>query len=138
MIGNGYWATGITVRYGYHGSGMYDWSAEVRFRDDGSAGDGDTDSAAVTTEGTLKTRYLVCEGTDPDIDALAVVIDAVKADAERLGITWSGWSGLPTVYYQGDGDDEGYPPPDGWRDMVNAQAIRLGWRPVYAAEEQGQ
>lgn len=140
MIGNGYWATGITVRYGYSGSDLYGWGAEVNFYDDGWVDDENTDTGAVTTQGTLSTRYLVTEGTMPDADGLSAAVDAVKRDAERLGIAWSraGSSVMPTVYYIGGGKDKHYPPPDGWRGMVNAQAERLGWRPIYAAEEQGQ
>jgi tRNA U38,U39,U40 pseudouridine synthase TruA len=33
MIGAGYWATGIIVRWGYCGTGFYGWSAQVAFYD---------------------------------------------------------------------------------------------------------
>lgn len=141
MIGNHYWATGITVRYGYSGANLYGWGAEVRFYDDGFAGDDNADTGEVVTEGVLKTRYKVHDGNGPDADGLSAAVDAVKRDAEKLGIRWrdEAEAGLePAVYYQGGGEDEDYPPPDGWRGMVNAQAERLGWRPLYAAEEQGQ
>lgn len=136
MIGNGYWATGITVRYGYSGSDLYGWGAEVEFFDSGFCDD-DTDSGAISTEGTLRTRYFVREGDGPDADALSAAVDAVKRDADRLGITWSAAPSpaTATVYYRGDGEDENYPPPDGWREMVNAQAGRLGWRPGYTEHE---
>jgi hypothetical protein len=132
LIGNGYWATGITVKYGYSGMNLCGWGAEVEFYDNGFCDD-DTDNGAISTQGRIGTRYFVREGTRPDADALSAAIDAVKRDAERLGITW----GIPaagmmsTVYYVGDGEDEDYPPPDGWRGMVNAQARRLGWQPLY-------
>lgn len=131
MIGDGYWATGITVRYGYSGEDKYGWGAEVDFYDSGFCND-DTDKRAVSTEGTLRTRYYVREGDTPDADALATAIDVLKADTERLGITWTPSA---TVYYQGDGVSEDWPPPPGWREMVNAQAARLGWRPLYSPAE---
>jgi hypothetical protein len=133
MIGEGYWATGITVRYGYSGMDLYGWAAKVDFYDNGFCDD-DTDAGAVSTQGTLKTRYLVREGTGADADSLAVAIDAVKRDAERLGISFPERAVPPTVYYEGDVEDEECPPPPGWRGMVNEQAQRLGWRPMYRDE----
>jgi hypothetical protein len=131
MIGNGYWATGIIVRYGYSGEDKYGWGAEVNFYDDGFCDD-DTDNGVVSTQGTLHTRYLVREGDGPDADALAAAIDAVKAAAERLGIQWRADLGFgPNVYYQSDGQSEDYPPPDGWRELIDAQAQRIGWPILY-------
>lgn len=131
VIGNGYWSTGIVVRYGYSGQDLYGWGAEVKFYDNGFCDD-DTDAGLVSTEGTLHTRYLVREGNGPDADALAAAVDAVKQDAERLGIRFRTDGASPaTVYYQGDGEHKDYPPPPGWREMVNAQARRLGWEPFY-------
>lgn len=134
MIGNGYWATGITVRYGYSGMDRYGWGAEVAFYDNGFCND-DTDAKVISTQGKLGTRYFVREGNTPDADALGAAVDAVKADAERTGIRFKvdGISG-PTVYYEGDGEDPEWPPPFGWRELVNAQAARLGWRPIYHEE----
>lgn len=133
MIGNGYWATGITVRYGYSGMDLYGWAAQVDFYDNGFCDD-DTDKGTVSTQGTLKTRYFVREGTGTDADGLTAAVDAVKRDAERVGIRFGGAT-TPVVYYEGDGEDEDWPPPDGWRGMVNAQAERLGWKSLYAGEE---
>jgi len=136
MIGNGYWATGISVKYGYHGSGLYGWSAQVRFYDDGFAGDDNTASGAIVTEGTLGTRYFICDGDTPEGDGLAAAIDAVKADAERLGITWHREENVrPSVYCDHEEDGDG---PDGWRKLVDAQSARLGWQPAYstAGEEE--
>ena len=131
MIGNGYWSTGIIVRYGYSGMNLYGWGASADFYDSGFCDD-NPDAAAVSTQGRLNTRYFVREGTGPDADALAAAVDAVKRDAERLGITWGVDSAVrPSVYYIGDGEDEDYPPPAGWRELVNAQSVRLGWNPLY-------
>lgn len=129
MIGDGYWASGITVRYGYSGMDRYGWGAKVDFYDSGFCDD-DTDAGAVSTQGTLSTRYFVREGTGADADGLATAVDVVKQDAERLGIRFGGAT-PPVVYYEGDGEDEDWPPPDGWRGMVDAQAQRLGWRGIY-------
>ena len=125
MIGNGYWATGITVLWQYSGSGDYGWSARVEYLDGGFCND-DADKGQVSTEGILHTRYAVRDGKTAD--ALTVVIDTIKADAERLGVRWPApGQSKPHVYYKGDGEDEDYPPPDGWRELVDAQAARLGW-----------
>ena len=131
MIGNGYWATGITVKHGYSGMNLHGWAANVDFYDSGFCDD-NPDAAAISTQGILSTRYFVREGDSPDTDGLAAAVDAVKRDAERLGITWGADAAVPpTVYYIGDGEDEDFPPPDGWRELVNAQARRLGWKPLY-------
>ena len=116
MIGKGYWATGITVKYGYSGMDRYGWAASVDFYDNGFCDD-DTDGGAISTQGTLRTRYFVREGDGPDADALSAAVDAVKADAERLGINFrAGLTPSPCVYYQGDGEDEEWKPPAGGRE----------------------
>lgn len=119
MIGNGYWATGITVKWSEH----YGWIAHVDFYDDGFAEDG-------STEGTLRCRYW---SKDHSEDALARQIDLVKADAERLGITFAtlSFAQTPLLYYQGDGEDPEWPPPPDWREILGRQATRLGWRGPY-------
>jgi hypothetical protein len=135
MIGNGYWSTGISVWYAYSGQGRHGWAAKVEYYDDGFCSD-DADTGQVSTEGTLRTegelgtRYAVQQGEAAD--ALTVVIDVIKADAERLGIRWGVDRAVPpSLYYRGDGEDENYPPPDGWRETLAAQSERIGWRPLY-------
>jgi hypothetical protein len=120
MISNdtGYWATGITVK---HHNGK--WTASVTFHDNGFAND-DPDAGRISTEGTLHTRYYIADGEQ--VDGLTAAIDAVKADAERLGIIWR----TPTVYMDQDG--EGSDDSAGWRSLVDSQAERLGWAPSYA------
>jgi hypothetical protein len=125
MIGS-YWATGISVRYGYSGEGLYGWSASVRFYDDGWVDD--AHRGMVPTQGTLQTRYTVTDRETPGGDGLSAAVDAVKADAERLGITWQREQGLaPSVYCD---HEDGEEDPPGWRELVDAQSVRLGWKPV--------
>lgn len=117
MIGESYWSTGIMLRWYADGN---QWSISLNFLDDGFC-----DQSA--SEGTLKLRYLV--------DDLEAGINTLKADAERLGIRMVGPGTMaPTVYIEGDGeiDDMDYPPD--WRELVNAQATRLGWQPCYTVD----
>jgi hypothetical protein len=127
MIGPNYWAVGITAKYGYAGSGRYGWSAEVSYLDNGFCSDS-TDERRISTEGTLRTRYYIVDGERES--GLPVAVDAVKADAERLGITWAP-SSAPSVYMAGDGETPDIEYPDNWRDLVNAESARLGWEPAY-------
>jgi hypothetical protein len=135
MIGGGWWSTGITVTWQYSGMGQHGWAASLDYYDDGFCND-DAAEGRVSTEGTLRTRYAVREGRSAD--RLAVVIDVLKADAERLGITWrdplAGKDGTASLYYEGDGEDADNPPPAGWEHLLQAQAARLGWR-TYETEE---
>ena len=116
MIGNGYWATGITVAWSRWPNG---WIASVEFFDDGFTEQG-------STQGKLSTRYW---SHDPGEETLARQIDLVKADAERLGIRFvATGADKPSLYYQGDGEDPEWPAPEGWRELLGRQAARLGWR----------
>ncbi len=121
MIGDNYHGIGIIARY-LEGRG---WATTVRFPDAGLCKD-TTDAGRVSTEGELGSRYFVRDGDQ--MDGLTAAVDAVKADADRLGIKWYD---IATVYYEGDGEDPEWPPPAGWRALVNAQAVRLGWEPFY-------
>lgn len=120
MIGPGYWATGITIEQ-YESDSR--WYVRLEFFDDGWCEDG-------STQGTLRCRY-------PNAD-LAAAIDSLKADAERLGITWGSRNGAvtPTIYYPGDGGwaDTYYPP--NWREIADEQAKRLGWKASYSEVEE--
>lgn len=124
MIGNGYWAVGITV---WH-SPERGWRARVEYKDDGFVNDRPW-AGQISTEGVLETRYWVDDSSAGD--GLTVAVDLIKADAERLGITWKHMPEVssPTVYY--DENNEDYLPPDGWHGLMNAQAVRLGWPPYY-------
>ena len=127
MIGEHYWSTGIVVRHGYAGSDRYGWSARASFFDDGFCND-DVASGTLSTEGELRTRYYA-DGEH----GLTAAINAVKRDAERLGVRFHRHGNGPAcVYYEGDGEDEEYPPPAGWRTILAAEADRLGWDTPYA------
>lgn len=115
-----YWSTGITVNRSDKG-----WGADAEFYDDGFCDD-NADAAQISTQGKLNTRYYVADGNE--VTGLRAAIEAVKADAERLGIEFRGTVGdPPALYYKGDGEWSDYPPPDGWRDLLAAEAARLGW-----------
>lgn len=132
MIGNGHWATGITVAWTYAGGGDYGWAAEVDYLDAGFCDD-IPGTSHISTEGTLRTRYAVRNTKDGE-SSLASVIDVIKADAERLGLEWH----EPRLYYRGDGEATDYPPPDDWRETLAAQSERLGWQHPYRTERAGE
>lgn len=128
MIGNGYWATGIVLTW--YGDGR--WSGEINYYDNGFCDD-DPDHAEVSTEGTLRTRYVVRDGTH--VDGLTAVIDTLIGDAARLGIDLRDpVGGRPYLYYRRDGEDVDYPPPPDWKALLAGQAARIGWRSPYARQ----
>jgi hypothetical protein len=123
VIGNGYWSTGITVTHVAGGTGgpasdpqPREWGAKAEFFDDGFC-------QTASTEGELRTRYTV--GT------LSEAVDLVRVDAERLGVVWK----EPTIYMKGDGEDEEFPPPHGWKQLLADECQRLGWRDTYLRYE---
>ncbi len=136
----GYWSTGITVRWSDHvstieGQSVPGWYASLDFLDDGFCDD-QPDLGEISTEGTLRTRYAVQDGQT--VTGLRAAIDALITDANRLGITFGGPSGPPALYYKGDGESADYPPPLGWREMLSAEASRLGWEEIYTASASAQ
>ena len=126
-----YWSTGITVTYAplaerINGEPHPGWHASLDYCDDGFA-DNDPEAGRVSTEGRLHTRYPV---RDTKIrSGLSIAIDALIADAERLGITFTTLSGNrgPHLLYDGDGENETHPAPEGFRDLLAAEAERIGW-----------
>jgi hypothetical protein len=126
-----YWSTAITVTYApfaerINGEPYPGWHASLDYRDDGFT-DNDPETGAVSTEGSLRTRYPV---RDAKIrQGLSIAIDTLIADAERLGITFTTLPGNrgPHLFYDGDGENETHPAPEGFRDILAAEADRLGW-----------
>lgn len=125
----GYWSTGIVLRWDMARPG---WGGHVDFLDDGFAGDDNADTASVSTEGQLRSRYFVSDGDTTT--GLRAVIDTLLADATRLGIVFGGRTGKPCLYYDGDSESTQFPPPDGWRELLSAEAERIGWECPYVRE----
>ena len=130
--GHGYWATGITVCWqpgsSVRGGVRHDgWTARAEFFDGGFCDD-DADLHRVSTEGVLHTRYAVPDGDT--VTGLRAAIDTIVADAQRLGITFRRPvdDDRPALYYKGDGEDPEWPAPDGWEQMLAAEAERIEWR----------
>lgn len=122
-----YWSTGITLRWFPERPGHAEaWGAHLDYFDNGFVND-EPGAGRVSTEGTLRTRYPV-EDVD-GVNVLALVLDVLIADAQKIGIEWrrgmDDWP--PMIYYQGDGEDADYPPPSDWRELLREQARRLGW-----------
>lgn len=133
-----YWATGITLTWhpdipaDYQGARTTGWSGKLDYFDDGWAGDDNPDRGRIATEGTLRTRYRVA---DSQQTALAAVIDTLIADAQRLGIQLGTSADGPRLYVPGDGEWDDHPLPDDWRNLLAAEAQRIGWK-TYATTEQ--
>lgn len=121
-----YWSTGIVLTWQPERPGHAEaWSAHLDYLDEGFLDD-EPAAGRISTEGTLRTRYPV-EDVD-GVNVLAVVLDVLIADAERLGIVWrNSVDGWPMLYYRGDGEDDDYPPPAGYRELLREQAERVGW-----------
>jgi hypothetical protein len=131
IASKGYWSTGISLRWreyagtGFDGVKRSGWGGKVDYCDDGFCDD-DPDTGRVSTEGTLVTRYSVHDGDA--VDGLTAVIDTLLADAKRLGIEFRIGDGQPMLFFEGDGENEEWPPPAGWRETLREQAERIGWR----------
>jgi hypothetical protein len=129
-----YWSTGITVHWRErvttrNGAPVSGWGASLDFFDDGFTND-NADQGEVATEGTLHTRYSVCDGDTTS--GLSAAVDALLADAARLGIAFRVVvDDRPHLYYKGDGCSEDYPTPDGWRETLAREAARIGWQSAY-------
>lgn len=140
-----YWSTGITVYWRQVASKTGDeswrsgWGAVLDFYDGGFCSD-NPDQGEVSTEGRLsvgaavpdnavtrqlRTRYAVADGGS--VLGLRAAIDVLVADAQRMGIEFR----RPNLYYKGDGTWDDFPAPDGWRELLTAEADRLGWNSPY-------
>lgn len=126
-----YWSIGIVLTWHPDGARDHDgtrvpgWSGQLDYLDDGWAGDDDADSGNVSTEGTLRTRYVLRDGNNQT--AIRTIIDTLIADATRLGIQLGSAEVPPQLYVPGDGEWEDSPAPEGWREMLAVEAQRIGW-----------
>lgn len=127
-----YWSVGIILTWHPGGARDHDgtktdgWTGEVEYYDDGWTGDDNPDAGKLCTEGTLRTRYVIADGTSQT--AIRAIVDTLIADASRLGIEFrTGDGDLPRLYVPGDGEWEDRPLPDGWRQLLAAEAARIGW-----------
>jgi hypothetical protein len=117
MIGNGYWATGLTLKPLGNGPKGFDWHLYVDFYDDGFCDEN-------STEGTLRHRYVTTE--------VVRAAEVLKVDAERLGIRFNEIAGAPpAVYVEGDGEWQDIDYPANWREVASAVAEALGFQSSY-------
>jgi len=107
------WSVGITLKFGYAGGGLYGWWAWVDFEN----------SAEPVTDGCMSGRVSTKYGID-----ICKAIDQVLELCSQIGVEFIEHADcLPAVYYLQDGDSKDYPPPEGWREILKAQADRIGW-----------
>jgi hypothetical protein len=117
MMSDRLWTTGIEVQYGYRGNDTNGWWATIKFRSSSTFGE--------VMEGEIRTRHARMN--------IADAIDAVIEYANAMGVEFIkvGEACIPSITYIGDGEWRDYPPPDNWRKIVDDQARRLGWEPLY-------
>lgn len=119
MIGDKYWSTGISLKW----DGRDKWAAIADFFDSGFCDD-------ESTEGQLRTRYYV---------NLDTAIDTLIEDATRLGIDFRVSPGTKSSFlYCYHDDDKEWPLPEGWREILNEQAKRIGWLTHFESEGKEQ
>lgn len=104
----------ITVYWGYAGSGKNGWWAKLYWQDGKFAEDG-------AVEGVIKTRY----GSKNISDS----IDYVLEIADIFGLPKPSES-CPVfkIFYRKDGMEvQKYPPPEGWKEILQKEANKRGW-----------
>lgn len=127
MIGSRYWSSGIIVTYRVNPEGTGGWHVTVNFYDDGWANDDRPQEGIVATGGKLYTAYVVKDADS--LTCLTAAVDTVVRDARGIGVLFEPTAGVgPFIYY---GMATEFPPPDGWQVMLDNQAERLGWPPLY-------
>lgn len=115
------WATGVTLKYGYSGGGLYGWTAEICWFDNKFCED-------KAVQGRIVTRYFE-ESIELAIDTVMEVFEQFnikKTDNEFIGFN---------LYYEGDGEDKEWPPPEGYRKLLRDEAEKRGWK-TYTREEE--
>jgi hypothetical protein len=114
-----YISTGITLTHRATSEGS--WASSLTFIDEGFCNDM-VEYYAVSTEGTLSTRYYVSGAHG--VTGLDCAVGVLIKDAHRLGIAFRD----PFIYYRGDGEYPDFPPPPGWRKLLADHANKIGWR----------
>jgi hypothetical protein len=109
-----YWSAGITLEY----SEALGWAASMSLMD---RGESDT-----LMDAELRTRYW-----HDSPGALTAIVDRLIQEAQALDVLWLG----PTLSVLGDGHDPEVALPLNWRELVDEQSRRLGWRSVYGLGE---
>lgn len=84
MLGTGHFYNFVKLTYGYAGSGRSGWSAYVTFQDAGFCS-GFTAGEDISTEGSLRTRYYVCD-SDTNGSGVRAAIEAILKDLDALGV----------------------------------------------------
>lgn len=111
------YSTHVTVWFGCGGTRLgrdWDgWWAKLQWTD-GNYSDGNG-----PVEGEIHTSY-----AQP---TLQQAINRIVGYADRLGVCLYRDADNWCLCYSQDGDDRDYPPPEGWLDMLAAEAARRGW-----------
>jgi hypothetical protein len=110
-------SSGITVDQIYNTSDP-SWYATVNFK-----GDGDL-FMANRFDGTIYTK---------EPNSLPGAIDRIMEIAKGFGIKFQLWGKLPRLNY---GDFKLNPPPEGWREMLQGEAGRIGFVSLYGSTKE--
>lgn len=103
--------TSVVVSYGYAGSDKYGWWARVDWLDGKHCEDG-------AMRGRINTEYASDLGAS--IDYVMQIIERFEISSiESMGIA---------LFYEGDGENSNHPPPEGWKEILRAEAEKRGWK----------
>lgn len=100
----------VTVKYGYAGEGCYGWTATLLWQDDKFLKSG-------AVEGEIRTRYFECTITE--------AIDYVVEVAKQFNLLFVDNFSL---FYCNDGENLKDHPPDNWRQTLQEEAQKRGWK----------
>ena len=127
----------LVVKFAYAGNGHWGWAATLPYYDDGFCS-GNKTGEPVSTEGELRTRYMVTASNHTathadNVAAAMAVVGAVVNDATRMGIEFLATGpdeNLPDVYLDGDGeswDPEAPLSREEAQEVVTALATDKAW-----------
>jgi len=100
----------IVVKYGYSGSNKYGWWAKCHWQDNKFC-------EPKTVEGNIRTRYAETTITE----AIDAVLEVVNSFGLKLNKEFS-------LFYEGDEENTEYPPPEGWKLILQREAGNRHWR----------